>query len=86
MAGFAAALTTTATLSITKHFGLRLGLVDLRMAREGNLATLLGAVWIGAITGDFFFYWFHRALHKTPFLWAHHLDALGQFCCLELVA
>jgi sterol desaturase/sphingolipid hydroxylase (fatty acid hydroxylase superfamily) len=39
---------------------------------------LLFYAWLVAITGDFFYYWYHRLMHKSPFFWQmhklHHMD------------
>jgi sterol desaturase/sphingolipid hydroxylase (fatty acid hydroxylase superfamily) len=72
MAGLATVLATIASSALARKFGFSLGLIDLRFAEGKGLLVLLGSLWVGAIAGDFFFYWFHRTLHKTPFLWAHH--------------
>src|SRR5579863_3772193 len=72
MAGIAAVLMTMWFSALARHFGFHLGLIDLRFAHGKGLLFLLGAVWVAAVAGDFFFYWFHRILHETPFLWAHH--------------
>jgi len=52
--------------------GFKLGLIDLRFAQGKGILALVATVWVAAAVGDFFFYWFHRTLHRTPFLWAHH--------------
>jgi sterol desaturase/sphingolipid hydroxylase (fatty acid hydroxylase superfamily) len=57
---------------VSRTFGFNLGLIDLRFYAGKGLLALIGATWLSAIVGDFFFYWFHRTLHKTPFLWQHH--------------
>ena len=72
MAGIAAGVTIIATGAIASHFGFKLGLIDLRFASGRGLLAMFGAVWVAAVAGDFFFYWFHRALHRVPVLWAHH--------------
>lgn len=84
MVGIAGTLAIVASSALARTFGFDLGLIDLRFA-DGRFAdgkgkglgligliVLIGAVWLAAVAGDFFFYWFHRALHKVPFLWAHH--------------
>jgi sterol desaturase/sphingolipid hydroxylase (fatty acid hydroxylase superfamily) len=72
MAGIAAGVTFIVTGAIANHFGFKLGLIDLQFASGRSLLAMFGAVWVAAVAGDFFFYWFHRALHKVPVLWAHH--------------
>ena len=72
MAGIAAALNAVALSALARRFGLQLGLIDLRFAAGKGLLVLAVAVWIAAVLGDFFFYWFHRALHKSKILWQHH--------------
>src|SRR5215469_2290975 len=63
--------------ALSRHLGFSLGLLDLRVIAEGRgpgtgLLVLFGAVWVSGIVEDFFFYWFHRATHKSSFLWQHH--------------
>jgi len=65
-------VTVIISSALSRYFGFNLGLVDLRFAEGRGLLALLGAVWVSAAVGDFFFYWFHRTLHKTSFLWQHH--------------
>ena len=59
---------------MVKLLHLNLGLIDLRLAADGRmmLCTAVG-VFIGSLfIGDFFFYWYHRALHRSRILWQHH--------------
>jgi sterol desaturase/sphingolipid hydroxylase (fatty acid hydroxylase superfamily) len=72
MAGIAAALNAVALSALARHFGFHLGLIDLRFATGKGLLVLAAAVWVSMVVGDFFFYWFHRALHKSKILWQHH--------------
>ncbi|MGP8035083.1 MAG: sterol desaturase family protein [Steroidobacteraceae bacterium] len=72
MAGIAAALNAVALSALARHFGIHLGLIDLRFAAGKGLLVLAAAVWVAMVLGDFFFYWFHRALHKSRILWQHH--------------
>ena len=72
MAGIAGVLTAMAASAIAHRFGFKPGLIDLRFAQGKGLLALVAAVWLSAAVGDFFFYWFHRTLHRTPLLWAHH--------------
>jgi sterol desaturase/sphingolipid hydroxylase (fatty acid hydroxylase superfamily) len=35
---------------------------------------MASAVWLGYLLAfDFFYYWFHRAQHRIPFLWRYHM-------------
>lgn len=72
MAGIAGVLAAMAASALAHRLGFKLGLIDLRFAHGKGLLVLVATVWLSAIVGDFFFYWFHRTLHRTPFLWAHH--------------
>ncbi len=72
MAGIAAALNAVALSALARHFGFHPGLIDLRFAAGKGLLLLAAAVWVSMVLGDFFFYWFHRALHKSKILWQHH--------------
>lgn len=72
VAGIAAALNAVALSALARHFGFHLGLIDLRFAAGKGLLVLAAAVWVSMVLGDFFFYWFHRALHKSKILWQHH--------------
>ena len=64
-----------ATLAV-KHLGLSLGLIDLRISGATGptafVLSILGTFCLTAVVGDFFFYWFHRTLHRSPVLWQHH--------------
>lgn len=58
---------------IAKHLGIELGLIDLRFHKSyGVIGLLLSAGILSAVTLDFFYYWFHRAMHKNAVLWQHH--------------
>jgi sterol desaturase/sphingolipid hydroxylase (fatty acid hydroxylase superfamily) len=71
--GLVGALFATVPSALARHFGIGLGLIDLRFAGNKGLWSALAAIWISnAIVADFFFYWLHRAQHKFPFLWQHH--------------
>jgi sterol desaturase/sphingolipid hydroxylase (fatty acid hydroxylase superfamily) len=72
MAGIAAALNAVALSALARHFGFHLGLINMRFASGKGLLVLAAAVWVSMVVGDFFFYWFHRALHKSKILWQHH--------------
>ena len=72
LAGIAGVLTPMIASAIAHRLGFHLGLFDLRFAEGKGILSLVATVWLAAAVGDFFFYWFHRTLHRTPFLWAHH--------------
>lgn len=72
MAGIAAAVNAVALSALARHFGFHLGLIDVRFATGKGLLVLAAAVWVSMVVGDFFFYWFHRALHGSKILWQHH--------------
>ena len=72
MAGISGALAGMGIAALAHRLGFHLGLIDLRFAAGKGMLALLGAAWLAALVNDFFFYWFHRTLHRTPFLWAHH--------------
>jgi sterol desaturase/sphingolipid hydroxylase (fatty acid hydroxylase superfamily) len=62
-----------ALTSIAHRMGFKLGLIDVRLAGEKwGVFGLVMEGWLVAVIGDFFFYWFHRSLHRAPCLWAHH--------------
>src|SRR5215469_7406323 len=65
-------LTAFLAAALSRHMGFRVGLFDLEFAKGRGLLALFGAVLVSAIVQDFFFYWYHRALHKSHFLWQHH--------------
>ena len=52
--------------------GLNLGLVDLRVGNGTTILSIIAAVIAASFVGDFFFYWYHRCLHKSTILWQHH--------------
>lgn len=57
---------------LVKFLGLNLGIVDLRLADGKGVASIAGAFLLSVLIADFFFYWYHRALHKSNILWQHH--------------
>jgi len=57
---------------LVAHFGLNLGLIDLRIATKGQTGFLVIALFAGVLVADFFFYWYHRACHRSNILWQHH--------------
>lgn len=68
----------TAAILVTLGGTLGLGLIDLRPAFHIGLvgAALTTIIWIAVF--DFFYYWWHRFQHESPFLWRihklHHID------------
>ena len=78
VAVFTFGFATMATSAAARYLGFNLGLIDLRFAEGKGILALLGAVLVSLIVGDFVFYWYHRTLHKVPFLWGlhklHHMD------------
>lgn len=57
---------------LVKSVGLDLGLVDLRISNGKEIPSIIAALLLNGIIGDFFFYWYHRSLHKSTVLWQHH--------------
>ena len=78
VAGFTYAFATMVSANLAGHLGLRTGLIDLRFAEGKGILAIIGAAWIAAIAGDFFFYWYHRTAHKVHLIWQihkmHHMD------------
>jgi len=78
VAGFTFAFASIWSAALAHRFAFNLGLINLRFAEGKGILALLGAVWVSAVAGDFFFYWYHRTAHKVPFLWnlhkLHHMD------------
>lgn len=68
-------VTVAAFLGITalaRSLGFELGIFDVRFATGQGLLILVGSLWLAAVIGDFFFYWYHRLTHVNQFLWQHH--------------
>lgn len=61
-----------------------LGWVDLRFSTGHGIGVLILAFLLSTFIYDFFFYWFHRLQHESPFLWQehklHHMDE--ELCAL----
>jgi sterol desaturase/sphingolipid hydroxylase (fatty acid hydroxylase superfamily) len=57
---------------LVKSLGLNLGLVDLRIGTGKEITSIAAGFLLSALLGDFFFYWYHRCLHKSNLLWQHH--------------
>jgi sterol desaturase/sphingolipid hydroxylase (fatty acid hydroxylase superfamily) len=77
-AGLLFVLAIMAASALAHFAGFQPGFIDLRFAEGKGLPVVLAAVWVSAIVGDFFFYWYHRTLHKVHLLWQihkmHHMD------------
>lgn len=58
--------------ALVKALGLSLGIINLRVADGRGVLSVIGAFLVGILIGDFFFYWYHRSLHKSRILWQHH--------------
>lgn len=73
MVGLSVALAAMAVSAAAGALHIPLGIIDLRaIGGSSGLITVLAAAWVIAVLNDFFFYWYHRALHTFPVLWAHH--------------
>ena len=63
---------------IVKFLGLNLGLIDLRIGSGKEIPVIIAAFLLNVLIFDFFFYWYHRSLHKSSILWQahkmHHMD------------
>lgn len=68
----AALISSYLSVVLAPRLGVDLGLIDLRLDSWGGILGLFCAVLIGTIAADFFYYWFHRAMHRSTFLWQHH--------------
>jgi sterol desaturase/sphingolipid hydroxylase (fatty acid hydroxylase superfamily) len=66
----------TSIAALGNHF--RLGWIDLRFSTAGGIPYLILTVLLATFIFDFFYYWFHRSLHESRFLWhihkLHHMD------------
>ena len=67
-----ALLATYLASMLVKSLGLDLGLLDLRVGDGKTVLSLIAAVIVAGLVGDFFFYWYHRSLHGSGILWQHH--------------
>lgn len=72
MVGLSVALAAALLSAAARAWHFEVGLIDLRFADGAGFLALLSAAWVSAVVTDFFFYWYHRALHTFPVLWAHH--------------
>jgi sterol desaturase/sphingolipid hydroxylase (fatty acid hydroxylase superfamily) len=68
---FALLATYLASL-LVRSLKLNLGLVDLSIGDGKSIPAIIAALVLSAFIGDFFFYWYHRSLHKSNVLWQHH--------------
>jgi sterol desaturase/sphingolipid hydroxylase (fatty acid hydroxylase superfamily) len=57
---------------LVKSVGLNLGLIDVHVGDGKAIPSIVGALFLSGLAGDFFFYWYHRSLHKSNILWQHH--------------
>lgn len=64
---------TISYLTATGLQSFEVGLVDLSAFGFGGIAGSLLALVIVTFVTDFFYYWFHRTLHKSRVLWQMHL-------------
>jgi sterol desaturase/sphingolipid hydroxylase (fatty acid hydroxylase superfamily) len=58
--------------TVAKGLRLKLGMVDLSIVTSSGWLSLFGSSLAAVIAFDFFYYWFHRACHKSSVLWQHH--------------
>lgn len=67
-------LAVSVASALVNFLGLNLGIIDLRLSDGSSLAipSVIGAFLISGLVADFFFYWYHRSLHKSVLLWQHH--------------
>jgi sterol desaturase/sphingolipid hydroxylase (fatty acid hydroxylase superfamily) len=68
---FALLATYLASL-LVKSLELNLGLVDLSVGDGKTVISIAAALVVASLAGDFFFYWYHRSLHRSTILWQHH--------------
>jgi sterol desaturase/sphingolipid hydroxylase (fatty acid hydroxylase superfamily) len=79
---FAFTIVSIATLTsagfVAASLGLKLGMIELKLGDGAGWAMLVAYAWLAAIVGDFFYYWYHRLMHKSFFFWQlhklHHMD------------
>jgi len=67
-----ALLATYLASLLVESVGLNLGLIDVHIGDGKAIPSILAALLVSALCGDFFFYWYHRSLHKSNILWQHH--------------
>jgi sterol desaturase/sphingolipid hydroxylase (fatty acid hydroxylase superfamily) len=79
---FAFTIVSFATLTgvtLAAHsVGWELGFIELKLSDGASWFMLILYAWLVAIVGDFFYYWYHRLMHKSHFFWQmhklHHMD------------
>jgi len=57
--------------TLVKASGIGLGLIHLRL-EIASIGALISAFLLSTLISDFFFYWMHRAFHRSEILWQHH--------------
>lgn len=57
---------------LADYFGFSLGLIHLPIHKPYGPLGVLATALVGIVVLDFFYYWFHRAMHRSNFLWQHH--------------
>src|SRR5215469_10849133 len=67
-----ALLATYLASRLVTSLGLNLGLLDLRVGDGSTVLSIIAALVVAGLVGDFFFYWYHRSLHASTILWQHH--------------
>ena len=72
MAGIVNVAAFVGLSAAARHYGIRLGLIDIRIATGKGVVMLVASLWLASIISDFFFYWYHRWTHENAFLWQHH--------------
>ena len=54
------------------------GVIDLTLGGDASVPAVIAASFLFLLAFDFFYYWWHRAQHELPALWAmhklHHMD------------
>jgi len=70
--------TLTVAALVAHSLGRELGIIKLSLTDGASWLILLLYAWLVAIVGDFFYYWYHRLMHKSQFFWQlhklHHMD------------
>ena len=78
LAGLVGTVMLIGTNKLAGSLGVELGFIRLSYDKATGILGLIAAAWISTVVGDFFFYWYHRAVHKSNFLWQshkiHHMD------------
>ena len=58
--------------AIANRLGINFGLINLTFDKSYGVIGVFSAGILGAAAMDFFYYWFHLAMHKSVILWQHH--------------